>query len=249
MPKLFWDLQQGSADWYRIRSKIPTSSEFHCIMTPAKMKLSEQRHAYACRIIASRLMNWQPDSLEKIQHIEDGRLHEPLAIAQLEELYEVDTVPLGFMTTPDGKIGASPDRVANVASDRSSVGIVIEAKCPTVPIQMQRLLFGDDDAYITQRQGHLLVAEADKALFVSYNPRMPLYHVETGRDEVFIKRLKECLDQFGEELEKLTNLAQRLGMFQAFQEIVTPAEAELAPEAALEPLSENVERWFREEGP
>ncbi len=249
MPKLFWDLQQGSADWYKIRGKIPTSSEFDCIMTPAKRKMSEARYKYACRIIAGRLMNWQADSLEKVGHIADGRMHEPLAVAQLEEIYEVDTVPIGLITTDDGRFGASPDRVANVAHDRSSVGLTVEVKCPTIPVQMERLLLGDSDAYLCQRQGHLLVAEADKAIFCSYNPRMPLYRVETGRDEVFIKDLRAALEQFSDELEKLTNLAQRLGMFQAFPEILTPAEAELAPEAVLEPLSENVERWFREEGP
>ncbi len=249
MPKFYWDLEQGSADWYKIRGRIPTSSEFDQVMTPAKRKMSESRHKYACRIIAGRLMNWQADSLEKIGHIADGRANEQFAVATLQTLYEINTVPLGLVTTDDGRFGASPDRAANVAPDRNSIGITVEVKCPTVPVQMERLLFGDSDAYQCQRQGHLLVADADKAIFCSYNPRMPLYQVETGRDEAFIKDLRAALEQFSDELEKLTNLAQRLGMFQAFPEILTPAEAELAPEAVLEPLSENVERWFREEGP
>jgi hypothetical protein len=52
--------------------------------------------------------------------------------------------------------------------------------------------------------------------------------VETGRDEVMIKKLSDALEQFSDELEALTEKARSLGMFQAFAEIVTPAEAELS---------------------
>jgi len=208
------------------------------------MKPSASRYKYACRIIAGRLMNWQADSLEKVKHVEEGRQNEPLAVAQLEELYQIDTRPVGIVTTDDGRFGASPDRVANVAPDERSVGIVVECKCPTIPVQMERLLLGDGDAYRCQRQGHLFVAEADKALFVSYNPRMPLYQVESGRDETFIQKLKAALEQFSDELEEMTEKARRLGMFQAFEEMRTPAEAELAPETQLEPAPEDVARWL-----
>jgi len=244
MPVFRFDLEQGSADWYRIRSGIPTSSEFDQVITPQTAKPSASRYKYACRIIAGRLMNWQADSLERVKHVEEGRLNEPLAIAQLEEIYQIDTRPLGLVTTDDGRFGASPDRVANVAPDERSVGIVIEAKCPTIPIQMERLLLGDNDAYKCQRQGHLFVADADKALFVSYNPRMPIYQVENGRDEVFIQKLKAVLEQFSDELEALSEKAKRLGIYQAFEELRVPAEAELAPETMLEPAPEDVARWL-----
>ena len=145
-------------------------------------------------------------------------------------MHEISTESVGFVTTDDGRFGCSPDRVGQVAPDRSHIGVVLEAKCPTVPVQMERLLFGDQDAYRCQRLGHLLVTEADKAYFVSYNPRMPLYMVETGRDEPFIGKIKAALEQFSDELEALTEKARSLGVFQEFAEVVTPAERDLAGE-------------------
>ena len=240
MPKFMWSLTQGTAQWYKARAGIPTSSQFHRIMTPKTGKPSEQRHRYAAELISERLLNWQANSLDKVEHIEAGRENEPFAVAQFEEIHEIETRPLGFVTTDDGRFGASPDRVGQVSADQSRVGIVLEAKAPTVPVQMMRLLFGDDESYRCQRMGHLWIAEADKAYFVSYNPRMPLYMVEQGRDEPFIAKLRDALECFSDELEEMTEKAKRLGAFQAFADLVTPAEAELGP-ALDDP--DFVEKW------
>tara|TARA_R110000868_G_scaffold406061_1_gene686163 strand:- start:224 stop:952 length:729 start_codon:yes stop_codon:yes gene_type:complete len=224
MPRIHWNIDQGSADWYALRSKIPTASEFGHILTPKTQKLSASRHKYACRIIAGRILNWQADSLDKIQHIADGKANEPLAVGQLEVAYDIETRPVGFVTTNDNRFGASPDRVV-MAGD--AIGITVECKCPTIPVQFERLLFGNGEEYICQVQGQLWVAEADKALFYSFNPRMPPYMVETGRDEAFIKKLADALEQFSDELDALEERARAAGAYQAFAEILPPGEVEI----------------------
>jgi hypothetical protein len=226
MPRFYWNVQQGSLDWYKLRSGVPTSSQFHRIITPRQGKPSEARHRYAAELIAERLLHWQADPLDKIDHIAHGKENEPFAVAQLEEIHEIATQPIGFITTDDSRFGASPDRVAGVSADQQHISVVVEAKCPTVPVQMERLLFGDDDAYRCQRIGHLWVSEADKAYFISYHPRMPLYLVEQGRDEPFIEKMKDCLERFADELAALTLKADSLGVFQAFAELRTPLDAE-----------------------
>jgi hypothetical protein len=218
MPHFDWAVKQGSIDWYLLRSGIPTASEFHHIITPKMGKISESRRSYQCRLIAERLLNWQAESLDKIKHVEDGRENEPFAVAQLEEIYQLETERVGFVR--------SPDRVTGVAADRSRVGTVIECKCPTIPRQFEYLLLGHEDAYRAQVQGQLWVAEADKAIFYAYNPRMPAYRFESGRDEAFLKKLADAMEQFSDELEEMTERARRLGAFQAFPRLVTPAEAE-----------------------
>lgn len=249
MPIFHWDLQQGSPEWYRIRSRIPTSSEFHNVITPERGQLAKARLKYACRILAGRLLNWQADSLEKIENIADGKTNEPLAVAALEEIYEIDTRPVGLITTTDLRFAASPDRVAAVSRDGDSVGIVVEAKCPTIPTQMERLIFSDNDAYKAQRQGHLLISEADKAIFVSFHPQMPLYKVETGRDEPFLKKMADCLEAFWEELAEWEELARKLGLFQAFSDIRTPFDAEYdGPSGAIDPEAE-LRRWLDPQNP
>jgi len=227
MARFYWDLQQGSAQWFALRSGIPTASEFASIITPAKMQMAEARHKYACRLIAEKLMNWQAESLEAVRHIEEGRENEPLAVAQLEFTTGLETRPLGFATTDDGRFGASPDRAADVAADMSSIGTTIEVKSPQIPTQMQYLLLGHNEAYRCQVQGQLFVAEADKAIFYAYNPRMPAYTVESGRDEPFIAKLRDALERFSDELAGYLERAKSLGMFQAFPQVMTPADAEM----------------------
>jgi hypothetical protein len=249
MPVFHWDMIQGSPEWYRVRSRIPTSSEFHHVITPERGQLAKARYKYACRILAGRLLNWQADSLEKVENVADGKANEPLAVAALEEIYEIDTRPVGLITTTDCRFAASPDRVGAVAHDGSSVGIVVEAKCPTIPTQMERLLFTDEDAYRAQRQGHLLISEADKAIFVSFHPQMPLYQVETGRDEPFLAKMRDCLERFWDELAEWEEFARKLGMFQAFSDIRTPFDAEYdASGAEIDPEAE-LRRWLDPDNP
>ena len=231
MPHIYWDLEQGSGDWYRLRSTIPTSSRFSDVMTPKTMKPAAARKRYACEIIASRLMRWQADSLEKIEHIEAGKAGEPIAIAQLELIREIDCKKLGFVKSTDLRFGASPDRVV-MAGD--TIQITIEAKVPTVPIQMTYLLEAElaamepktdaSEPYKCQRQGHLLVCEAEEAIFYSYNPRMPAVYTRDHRDEAFIRKLADCLERFHDEVEELELVARKKGAFQAFADILTPAE-------------------------
>ena len=228
MPVIDWTTQQGSLQWYHKRAGIPTASMFDAVLTPKTEKLSEARHKYACRLIAERLLNWQADSLDEIQHIQDGKDNEPIAVARLELIQDIETKPIGFIRTNDGRFGASPDRVV-MAGD--VIGKTVEVKCPTIPVQFGYLLFGHDAAYRCQVQGQLWIAEADKALFLAYNERTPDYMIETGRDEPFIKKLRDALEQFSDELEALLEKAQKLGAYQAFQELMAPVDAAFDPNA------------------
>lgn len=228
MPQFDWLIRQGTAEWYAARQGIPTASEFHHIITPAKMQISASRRPYQCRLIAERMLNWQADSLDKIQHIQDGKRNEPYAAVQLEMICEIETIPIGFVKTDDGRWGASPDRVSGVNKDRTSVNTVIEIKGPSIPKQFEYLLLGQNTDYRAQVQGQLLTAEADKAVFYSYSPHTPHYLCETGRDEVFIKALRAALDQFTDELEEMWERAKKLGAYQPFPKLVTPAERDYA---------------------
>ena len=227
MPKIDWNTAQGSAAWMRARLGIPTASAFDEVMTPKTMKMSESRWKYACCLIAGRLLNWQADSLDKIAHIQAGRDNEPLAVARLEILHDIETRPVGFIKTDDGRFGASPDRVV---MNGDAVAITVECKCPTIPVQFQYLLLGHDASYRCQVQGQLWVAEAEKAIFQAFNPHTPDYTVDTPRDEEFIRNLRNSLEQFSDELEALDAKARSLGVYQAFAELATPLEAEYVDE-------------------
>jgi hypothetical protein len=212
------DCEQGSAAWFKLRMGIPTASHFDQILTPARQEISKQRWKYACRLVAERLLNWQAMSLDTLGHIRDGKEREPDAIRQLEFVHEIATKPVGFITTDNGRVGASPDRLT--VKDQP-----VEVKCPTDPVQLEYLLLDNEEAYRCQRQGQLWVAEADHAVFYSYHPRMPAAFARTPRNEAFIKKLAAALDQFTDELDELTEKAKKLGAFQPYS-VLLPEEVQ-----------------------
>lgn len=242
MARIYWQVQQGAPDWFRLRAGIPTASAFDQIVTPKKGEPAAARYKYACRLIAERLLRWQADSLDQIEHIEDGRRNEPFAVAQLQAVAGIETHRVGFVTTSDGRFGASPDRAIGgtpaLAVEDGSLSCTVEVKSPSIPRQFEYCLLGQGDAYRCQVQGQLYVAEADKAIWYSYHPRMPACHVETGRDEDFIAKLRDGLERFSDELEEMTERAKGLGAFQAFAEIAAPAAV-----AYSEDLAEAIEPW------
>jgi hypothetical protein len=221
---------QGSQEWYSKRHGIPTASCADLVLTPKRLELASGRKKYAARLIAERLLNYQTDSLDKIDHVLAGKKGEPFAVGQLEEVYEIETKPIGFILTSDRRFGASPDRVSGINKEQTRVDTVVECKVPTIVTQMERLIFGHDDAYILQVQMQLWVAEADKAIFFSWSDRMPAYKVDSGRNEPVIRKLVEALNIFDEELDIWTEKVKRMGAFQAFPNVSTPLDAELGQE-------------------
>ena len=215
-------VEQGSVEWFALRAGVPTASEFDQIMTPKTMKPSESRWKYACRLIAERVMNYQSQSLEGIAHIQDGKANEPKAARQLSFVHDLEVRKCGFFTTNDRRWGASPDRMV-VGKEEP-----VELKCPTDLVQMQYLLLDNNSIYRCQRQGQLLVAEADKGHFYAFNPMMPDVYEETGRDEAFIYKLSQALEQFSDELAELLERATKRGLiFQKYDSISTPLDIEL----------------------
>ena len=215
-------VEQGSVEWFALRAGVPTASEFDQIMTPKTMKPSESRWKYACRLVAERLMNYQAQSLEGIRHIQDGKENEPKAVRQLAFAHDIAVRECGFFTTNDRRFGASPDRMV-VGKEEP-----VEVKCPTDLVQMQYILLDNASIYRCQRQGQLWVTEADKAHFYSFHPMMPEVYEETGRDEPFIYKLSQVLEQFSDELAELMEKTSRDGLiFQKYDAVASPLDKEL----------------------
>ena len=213
-------VEQNSPEWFKLRIGLPTASEFHKIITPASGHLSKQWKPYASRLIWEKLLNTTTLSLEGIQHIEDGKTLEPVAVQQWEFVNDAKTRKVGFVTSDDGLIGASPDRFI-VGQNKT-----FEVKCPTGPVHMHYMLFGHGDKYRPQIQGQLYVCEMDEGVFYSYSQVAPPYEIPTHRDDAYIRSLSSALDEFTYELQELTEKAKAMGTFQAYADLVLPLEAE-----------------------
>jgi hypothetical protein len=234
------DVEQGGAEWFKLRAGIPTASEFDCIITPTGKKCTaEKRQKYMARLIAARLLNWQAHSLEAIKHIEDGKIKEPFAA----KMYEVEmsaimgrpikTEKIGFLTTDDGRAGASPDRIV------SGLPIFLEAKCPTIPVHMYYLAFGHVPEYRPQVMGQLYVGKelAERGDFISFEQRCPPWITTTEGDKAFLKSLHEYLQEFLDDLDAATERVRSLGTYQAFEALQTPLDAERGDSLRRDPLA------------
>lgn len=216
------DCDQGSVEWYRARIGIPTASEFHQIVTPAKGLLSKSSRKYAYRLIAERLLNRPMESVDGQQWMERGKELEPKAAAQYQFVHDVELARVGFITTDDGMIGASPDRIVKGAAAG------VEIKVPSPAVHIGYMLDGPGDDYRPQVQGQNWVCEFDYVDFYSYSDVMPARVIRTGRDEPYIALLRDALEQFNIQLLDMVKRARELGAFQAYEEAKTPVEVERA---------------------
>ncbi len=203
-----WNVAPGSGDWLQVRLGIPTASNFHRVLTPATRKFSKQARGYAFRLVAEKLLNYSLDSLDHIEHIQRGKDLEPQAVRMYEACEDVQTAPVGFLTTDDMRIGATPDR--------RIVGVpaFLECKCPTPWVHLEYLLDGFGADYMAQAQGQILVGEAEWVARWSFHPEMPPRLVKTTRDDAYQADLLAALDEFNDMKDEIERRARETGFFE-----------------------------------
>lgn len=230
------NFEQGSVEWVLARLGKPTASEFHRILTPKKQQLAEGRHAYARQLVGERLLNTVGKSLDGVVAIERGRELEPQAARHYAFVEGVELDTVGFVTTDDGLIGASPDRLVR------GTKIAVELKSPGIENHILYLDEDESDAYICQRQGQLWVAELDRVDLCSYHPNGPAAIIRTHRDEAFIRKLSAAVYQFADEVDELERRMRGKGEWIA-HERVTALDRERGDQANAE-ISEYVQGQF-----
>lgn len=242
--KIYTGVEQGSEAWLALRIGIPTASMFGKIVTTKKAELSAQAHNYALRLVAERLLN-TPATLFGGDFsgpwMERGRELEPMAVKQYEFEHDVQTVPVAFITTDDGRLGCSPDRLV-VSKQR----IGLEIKSPSPQVHLGYLLDGLDDDHKPQIQGQLLVGELDRVDLYSYNPAMPPALIQTVRDEPYAAKLQAALLRFADILDDMTTRARAIGAFQPTARATTPSEIREIADINREFRVENERRFVKE---
>ena len=226
----FHHVEQGSGEWVALRIGKPTASQFHKIITPKKLEFSTQARHYAFFLIAEELMHESLNPLDNLEWIARGKELEPQALKMYEYDQEVTTAPIGFVTTDDGRIGASPDRLL---VDRPAA---LELKCPAPHTHLEYLIDGFGADYITQVQGQAYVGEFEFVDRYSFHPRMPSALVRTYRDESFIRKLADHLERFCDMLDELREQVKAKGYFAESKELRTAVD-EMAKD-------QNVERYL-----
>lgn len=198
---------QGSEEWLRLRMGRPTASSFDRIVTPAG-KVSSAAQSYMCEILSELLLDRivQGPNLAIMQRGHDLESH---AVDYYEMVHDAKTEPIGFVTTDDGRYGASPDR--RVVGTNGW----LEVKCPAPVTHVGYMIANSvDKAYYPQLQGQLLVTGGEWVDIISYHPDMPMVLVRVERDEEFIEFLAKRLNAFCEDLEAKKQLLIERGYWQ-----------------------------------
>lgn len=230
MPNFYY-CDQYSDEYWDLHTGVPTTSQFSRIIT-GEGNPSESFRGYMYELIAERLLREavKKDELKDQYWIKRGKQKEPEARTAFQKKTKLYIELVGFVTEncaqPGGqedtiyKVGSSPDFVVPLRDKRPKIGGEIKVPAPWTHIGY--MLDGPDSAnyrktYKQQVQGQLFVCGLEKIYFVSYHPQMPLYIIETGRDDKYIEKMQKCLTDFCEELARKLVDARKMGDF-----IVTP---------------------------
>ena len=222
---IFHDVAQYSEAYESLRLGIPTSSNFHKIITP-QGRPSKQWREYACVLIAERIL------LRKLEFYNSPAMERGLIVeVDAADWYEFDqnvTVQrIGFITDDDHTVGCSPDRLVGDEG-------LLEIKAPLPHTQVEYWLSGEvNERFRPQLQGQLHVSQRSWVDIVSWHDVLPKLVMRVAPDEKFMKALDRELQIFNFFIERA------MEKIRAMNEVSVP-EGKLALKAALRASLETV---------
>lgn len=206
---LIYNLEQGSDEWLKVRLGIPTTSNFGKIITPTGKK-SDQYEGYLNELLGQLLAGKLEPQVKNAAMLRGNEL-EPYAVEYYEYHYGYRCKEVGFVTTKDGRIGCSPDRL--IGQDG-----LLEVKCPMYKQHIKNLRSGVIDMkYYPQVQGQLLLTKRKWCDWMSYHPDIPASVVRVERDEEYLEKLKEYLNEFLCEMDNVLEMWAGRGIYPVIQ--------------------------------
>jgi hypothetical protein len=200
------EFEQRSEAWYAARLGIPTASEFHRIITAVKGDLSKSASKYAHALLAEKLLRRPLDKPPSTPWaMARGRQLEPFALAQYAREMGLDVRQVGFVTTDDGRLGASPDGL--IVGEPGGA----EFKCLLDDNHVSLWADGPGEDFRQQVQGNLAIAELEWWDLYGYHPNLPAVRIRTYRDEPYIAKMGVALVQFLEIRDELVAKAEQAG--------------------------------------
>ena len=189
------DVAQYSEEHDRLRLGIPTSSNFHKIITP-QGKPSKQWREYACVLIAERILHTKLEFYNS-PAIERGLIVEAEAADWYEFDRDVSAERVGFITDDMHTMGCSPDRL--VGDDG-----LLEIKAPLPHTQVEYWISGEiSQRFRPQLQGQLYISQRSWVDILCWHDVLPKLVVRVEPDEKFIAVLDRELQIFNYFIERV----------------------------------------------
>ena len=188
--------EQYSAEWWFERLGLPTSSEFHRLLTPTLKPSAQASTTYLYDKLAEFFVGeGQGGDSGDTPWTRRGTSME----AEARRWYEFDrgvTVEeCGLVLSDDRRIGASPDGL--VGADG-----LFEAKCPKASHHIGIMLGADAHKHRAQVQGQLLVTGREWCDLVVYSPILPPTVTRYEPDGEWREAFEPALAEFLERLEE-----------------------------------------------
>ena len=190
---IVYDCEQGSAEWLQARCGVPTASRSSDIMAKGQ---GITRKKYM-RTLAGEILTGEIAESFSNPHMERGQIMEAEACNMFAFMHDVDPQVVGFMRR--GRFGASPDRLIG---DNG----LLEVKTKLPHLQIETLDGGKlPSEHKAQVMAQLWVSGRDFCDFISYWPKLPLFHVRVERDDLYIANLAQEVEDFLGELDALVS--------------------------------------------
>jgi len=207
----FWDIEQGSDEWFAIRLGVPTASNFRVMMATGRDDEESKTRARLMRVLAGEILTGAPAEGKIITAaMERGKDMEDEARAYYERRRFVDVRRIGFIRRrlPSGRwVGCSPD---GMIGDRKA--LEIKTMAPDLMIERLERGAGMPPEHRAQVQGTMWVAdleEVDLQLFYRGMPVNPVFTLR--RDETYIREIARAVEIFEFETRQLVEKIRRMG--------------------------------------
>jgi hypothetical protein len=167
------------------------------------LKPSSQAEAYMHKLLAEWYFGApleDPETQYQSAWMERGAALEDQAVKSYEFETGLETEKVGFISTDDGMVGCSPDRL--VGADG-----ILEIKCPSPPIHMGYMVKRSVDSdYWAQIQGQMLIAGRAWVDIESYCPPFPTVIIRVPRDDQYASLLVVQLAEFVHAMQQARTL-------------------------------------------
>jgi hypothetical protein len=201
--------EQGSDEWFAVRMGIPTASNFAAVLADGRGvakdlvssvkegATSKTRQTYLYKLAGEIITGRQPSEGFSNVHTERGHAMENDARQFYAYMNDVEPRQVGFIR--NGRKGCSPDALIDENG-------VLEIKTKLPHLMIETLLKGKfPSAHKAQCQGILWITEREWIDLFVYWPAIPPFIVRAERDENYICKLENAIDEFNRELDEVVS--------------------------------------------
>lgn len=194
--KIIDDFAQGDPLWFEARLGSVGASSFSKIITSTG-KPSDSAKKLLYRLAGEAVSGISEETYSN-HHMERGIAMEDEA-RKFYELVTDNTVhQIALCKSDIPHVHVSPDGIM------PDIKRGLEIKCPSMPVHVEYLIKNNlPTKYKAQVQGSMFVLGYDTYDFISYYPSIKPLIITVERNEEFIARLKEELERFVYDLDRL----------------------------------------------